>query len=269
MIARLLSTIQSDGLAGIFYRIRWRYFSARLVSARWLNWKVIRSSYGPYVIDDRGDYTSFVNVVGGHGDFLSEKLKRASSPFVFWDIGANHGLFTLIAARNPLCVSVVSFEPIKRTMSFLRGNAILNGVEEKIVFIEKAVSSTSGIQEISLISGHSGSGSLRPSVGQAYDKKFKIVTMDGRELVELLRDTNESIFCKIDVEGHEPQVVEQLLSQPEISKRLSALFIECDENWFDVEDLMANLTRSGFSLEKVGRGTHYDLFAYRLPEGRS
>jgi FkbM family methyltransferase len=223
----------------------------------------VRSVYGPYLIDDRGDYTHFVNVIGGHGNFLADRLKKLSKPFVFVDIGANQGIFSLIAANNANCTSVFSFEPVGRIMSFLRGNAVLNGVEDKICFVEKAVSSDSGAQEIFYISGHSGSGSLRNSPGDIYDQKLTIATINGKELAELLGESKQEIFCKIDVEGHEPQVVQELLSQPEISKRLTTLFIECDESWFDVSKLIERLKNEGFVIEKVGRGAHFDVFAYR------
>lgn len=153
-------------------------------------------------------------------------------------------------------------------MSFLRGNATLNGVEERINFIEKAVSSESGARDIFLISGHSGSASLRSSIGEAYDKKLTIATMNGKELANLLNETKEAIFCKIDVEGHEPQVVKQLLSQPTVAARLSEMFIECDENWFDVSELIDRLRGEGFAIEKVGDGGHFDIFATRSPELR-
>lgn len=268
MLKRIFAAVNNDGISGIIYSLSWRLSWARLHVARLLSWKVLRSSYGPYLIDNHGDYTFFVNMVGGHGKFLSEQLRKASEPFIFMDIGANQGIFSLIAAKNPNCISVLSFEPVGRTMSFLRGNAVLNAVENKINFIEKAVSSESGTQEIKLISGHSGSGSLRTSTGKNYDQRMTIETMNGEDLADLLTETKEEIFCKIDVEGHEPQVLQELLSQPKIAKRLSTLFVECDENWFDVSKFIKRLEREGFKIEKVGRGSHFDIFATRSSDMR-
>jgi FkbM family methyltransferase len=263
MIKKILLMLKQDGLKDVSYKLRWRYFAFRIFLARILNKRVISSYYGIKLLDDPGDYTFFANAVGGHGDFLFKKILDESSPFIFLDIGANQGVYSLIAARNSSCTAVFSFEPLKRTMSYLRANAILNKVEHKIDFIESAISSSSGSKEIAFIAGHSGSGSLRSAVGNSYKHKSIISTIDGKVVAALIKKTSEPLICKIDVEGHEPEVVEQLLMQLDITKRLKALFIECDEEWYDVAKLMTNLKNAGFYLEKIGQGTHYDLYAWR------
>src|SRR3546814_17369148 len=64
-----------------------------------------------------------------YGRDLSGFLAAQDSPFAFVDIGANKGLYSLLAARNPQCARVIAFEPGAATFALLRDNISLNGLE--------------------------------------------------------------------------------------------------------------------------------------------
>ena len=47
-----------------------------------------------------------------YGRALSDYLAAQDHAFSFIDIGANQGLYSLLAAQNPYCKAVVAFEPV-------------------------------------------------------------------------------------------------------------------------------------------------------------
>lgn len=55
--------------------------------------------------------------------------------------------------------------------------------------------------------------------------------------------------------------MQKLLSRPEIKRILSSVFIECYESRFDVSKPIESLEQEGFMIEKVGDGSHFDIFA--------
>ena len=64
------------------------------------------------------------------------------APFVFIDIGANMGLFSLVAARRAACERVVAVEPIPETATLLERNIALNDAGHRIAVLRGAVADT-------------------------------------------------------------------------------------------------------------------------------
>jgi hypothetical protein len=72
---------------------------------------VVRSTYGPLLYNTPGDRT-FELCVNGYGPFVAKVIEGWEDEFLFLDIGANLGLFSLLAARNPHCRQAIAFEPL-------------------------------------------------------------------------------------------------------------------------------------------------------------
>ena len=74
-------------------RIRWMVL---------LHKSVIYSAYGIPLAMNSGDKTFEFYVSGAYGKYYWERLSNIKEQFVFLDIGANQGLYTVCAAHNPL-----------------------------------------------------------------------------------------------------------------------------------------------------------------------
>jgi FkbM family methyltransferase len=165
----------------------------------------VRSTYGPHLLNTPGDRT-FELCARGYGPFVAEVIASLDRPFVFLDIGANLGLFSLLAARNPHCEKVVAVEPLPAAFRSLEANIARNGAT-KIEPIRGAVVTTDEAETyLSFDPRHSGMSrivSARPDAVCA--PVISARTLDG-----LVQTPASAVIAKIDVEGSEVDVVSTL-----------------------------------------------------------
>ena len=181
------------------------------------------------------------------------------------DIGANQGLYTICAARNPKNLMSYAFEPVPDTFDFLEKNIALNRVAPKCSLVKKAISDTCSLEEISTNANHSGAASLAEQNGLNLNahSTIQIETIDGAALDALFQHKNTPVVVKIDVEGFELTVVQQLI-KTSFAEMITEIFYEIDENWTDPKEIEKLLGSIGFEVfEKIGVGSHYDVLALR------
>ena len=135
---------------------------------------------------------------------LARLLRRGN---VFYDVGANVGFFSLIAAKlvGPTgCV--YCFEPVAENAASTRGNARLNKLQN-ITLFDVAAGRTSGNAEL-LLTAWDGGSSLATSTVKPLEplstRNVRVVAMDDMIREEKLRLPD---FVKIDVEGVELDVL--------------------------------------------------------------
>ncbi len=222
----------------------------------------VRSRYGVLMRANWQDATFNMCYAGGYGTALADLITERNDDFLFLDIGANQGLYSLLAAKNPNCQQAYAFEPVVQTFNLLRDNIALNGFQARITPVQAAVSDTAGSATITLRAAHSGAASLENTALVRGGTAETIRTINIFDLDALLRPEG-SILVKIDVEGHEAVVIDQLM-QSQHRQRIVAIFYEVDENWNDPAALEAALRHGGFSrFVRHGDGTHYDVLALR------
>ena len=119
----------------------------------------------------------------------------------FYDIGANIGYFSLIAALVNPDLHVTSFEPHPKLHPILLENIQVNNLG--IVHQPIAVSDEVGEQQF-FITKSDMSGSLVDGFRETLDK----VTVPSTSVDHYVKQNppNKSLLVKIDVEGHEPSV---------------------------------------------------------------
>jgi FkbM family methyltransferase len=135
---------------------------------------------------------------------------------VFFDVGANVGFFSMIAARlvGP-SGRVIAFEPVPSNVAVIRENARLNGFQH-VQIVEQAVYRESGRSELAL-ADYAG-GAMLAAIGRPPDDS-------GRTLQVATTSLDDAVFgaglpaprlIKIDVEGAELDVLigmERLLKE--------------------------------------------------------
>lgn len=222
----------------------------------------IRCVDGPLMQANWSDLTFRFCVKGAYGSFYINYLRSITHPFVFIDIGANQGFYTLVAFGNKRCVRFVSFEPNPRIFPLLVANVRKNAVPAEC--FEIAISDQDGLRTFAAQSDHSGTGSL--SLGESRQNIAGSLQVECRDHVfldKIFIDIDVPKVVKVDVEGHEPTVVSQLIKS-RFWPSVCSLYVEVNEarkgvRWID--DLLKN---QGLLLQhKNGTGYQYDLLYVR------
>lgn len=155
--------------------------------------------------DEAGGVISMVNMLGRYDfnnmHFVQSVLSRASAP-VFFDVGANIGAYTLIASEVP-GVRVVSLEPIPAAYAKLQRNVELNG-REGVTMLPVAAGSARG--ELRMTCDHASVFNRVVTEDHAGEGTMVVAV----ETLDTVRDRTglTPTVIKIDVEGHEPAVLE-------------------------------------------------------------
>jgi FkbM family methyltransferase len=142
------------------------------------------------------------------GPVQQAMVRHLQSGNVFYDIGANMGFFSLIAAKLVGPTGFVNaFEPVAENATSIRENVHLNGFSN-INTCEVAVGSASGQAELLLTDWDGGStlasSSVKPSEPVSR-RSVRVVALDDFIAEKNLRPPN---FVKIDVEGLELEVMQ-------------------------------------------------------------
>lgn len=132
------------------------------------------------------------------GTYERDKQQRfwaaASTARVIFDVGANVGFYTLLAATAPTRPTVFAFEPAPRNVAFLERHLSLNGLDA-VKVIEAAVSDRAGTVRFA-----SGPNASMGHIADDGGLQVTAVTLD-----DLLLDGTVAApdLMKIDVEGAE------------------------------------------------------------------
>lgn len=223
----------------------------------------VRSAYGVRMVPNWQDTTFRYCIFGTYGRDLADLLLGQREDFMFVDIGANQGLYSLIAAQNAKCRKIIAFEPVPATHARLAANVALNGGAERTVLHRLAIADSVGDVTIRVAEGHTGTATLAGrEETQPVSKGVSIKTIDA-PLVDPLLAGDLPMFVKIDVEGLEAVVIAELAQTANFG-RVQAIFYEVDDRWASARQIEGLLRGAGFTrFVKYGRGHHYDVLASR------
>lgn len=188
-----------------------------------------------------------------YSNMLWQALAKRSD--VILDIGANTGVYTLLAkAANPE-VKVYSFEPVRNTFKILQENIALNNCSN-VTLINDAISDKEGeaefydmkdsiLYEASLEKAHVDALKHDRSRFTSYKVKIvpltKVIEEHKIEKIDLL---------KVDVETHEPPVIAGMgeylqkyqpillieILNEDVAKRLTPYFNSDDYVFYDIDE---------------------------------
>jgi len=224
-----------------------------------------RSVYGVQMWPNWGDRTFAYCQYGTYGPYLADLLAGIERPFCFLDIGANQGLYSLIAARNPNAKRIIALEPVGDTHRLLAANLALAGLEGRAQALNVGLSNEAGTHLITVNPVHSGQATLESHLeGRDLCRTITVELVTMAEL-EAHLPLDLPLFVKIDVEGHEPVIIEELLASRHAS-RVLGIFYEHDNRWTDNAAIAHALYHAGFAkLRRYGRGKHFDVLAGPSP----
>jgi FkbM family methyltransferase len=179
------------------------------------------------------------------------------------DVGANVGVYAILAARSTLTGKVLAFEPDPTNFSLLQDNILANQMHNITAF-QIALSDSTGVTTLWLNPGsnrgkHSLSRANAASDDPVADSEVRGVQVKTDTLDSIVRDAGlEGLdVLKIDVEGGEPLVLRgatQTLANP----RLTALFMELwpkgiERVGDDAYSTLVHLREHGFGFHVIER----------------
>jgi len=156
---------------------------------------------------------------------------------IFWDIGANIGLYSIYSVLKNDNVSTISFEPSTSNLRVLSRNISINNLENKIKILSAPLSNKEN-QFLTMNEGDFIEGGALNTFGENYDfagnlfdskMKYKILGTTIKNLLDnnILEIPN---YIKIDVDGIEHLILEGAGKYLK-DKKIKSLSIEINENF--------------------------------------
>ncbi len=173
----------------------------------------------------------------------------------FWDLGANVGVFSLLAAKKGH--RVLAFEPAAVNYFVLAKNVALNAFDERVTFLNIALSDTSCLNILHMsnldIGGAQHSFAIADSKEGKAARGFKQACL-GYSIDDLLKVHNLPFpsHIKIDVDGIEDRIVagaKATLRDP----RLKSVLVEINSDAAHAL-ISRELEQAGFIWVKPSRG---------------
>lgn len=212
---------------------------------RWLNWQLrSRFARGFLVVPFANGIRLKVKtgMTGATGNIYCGLHEFESMAFVlhllrpgdlFIDVGANVGTYSLLAASRGS--QSLAFEPVEETRSYFDQNVKINGFET-IITISNVVLS----DKIGTIKMSTELDTVNHVVNERKEKSIKTAVMNCETLDRAITGGNP-VMIKIDVEGHEPQVLSGALG---VLRKESLLAVIMEVN---AQEAHEKIIKSGFN----------------------
>ncbi|MFC1864248.1 FkbM family methyltransferase [Chloroflexota bacterium] len=200
---------------------------------------------------------------GTREEVQTRLMKQLVRPgMVVADIGANIGYYVLIEATIVgETGKVYAMEPVPQNYELLCKNMRENNYDNIVETYSCAISDVCGTRKIA-VTKQSNLATILTSEDEMseYAKKAlklgteRTLDVETITLDKFLEDKGQVDFIRMDVEGHEVEIVRGMLDTLKNSRIGTRLFIEIHPNLFDkprakMEEIMQNLIRSGFEMK--------------------
>jgi len=195
----------------------------------------------------------------GEEEIISDLLSELRPEDVFYDIGANVGMYSCFVAPRLPGDQVVAFEPHPVNVSTLRENLELNDLDVQIEQCGLTDRETEG--ELAVSSDQSGEG--RHSLAVSNDEETLPISLRRGDSMIQNGQVPEPTVLKIDVEGAEVGVLEGLRTALQSSCRLCYVEVHPDRmSNYDstTDDLRSLFEECGFDLETIGQRKDDEYF---------
>lgn len=228
---------------------------------------VMASRYGPAIRVHRHDFTNRAAIFGLYGDEIAQWVRTLRPGDVFIDVGANTGVFSLLASTTMGRGTVFAFEPNPRLFRDLCFNVEVNGCAGIFPF-NIALSDRTGTFGLVHNAGHTGGAALHDLKGVSPEARRPdesiVLAVAPKEIGAMLQAAEGRRVCvKVDVEGHELNVLRGL-AEAGLLARAAWVVVEIDPSYLgrfgagadEIYDLMrsANLRPT----KGLGTAEHYD-----------
>ena len=178
---------------------------------------------------------------------------------IFYDIGANVGVYTIYAGVSKTDLKIFAFEPTYFNYSLLNKNIFINKLDATVSALCVALSDRNALDYIYMPEVIDGAAMVNFGSNLDYNKeKFDPTFKQGSlafSLDYLVTEFNMPIpnYIKIDVDGLEKEIIHgalQTLKNPAVK----SILIELNENIKDDMELLNTIKECGFSTVSKKQG---------------
>ena len=199
---------------------------------------------------------------GEYGRIVSDHLSTIPNGDIFLDIGANHGVFSLMVALQKPKSTVISFEPNPFIYRSFLHNITLNKLRNIVPF-HGAVGPDDGLVCLAFDPLHSGKAHV--SDDASADLRVPIFNPARMPVLSQIVE-GKTVHVKIDVDVFEMNVLLALMKAPWFGN-VKTLVLEIDEvnlNKFghSVQNIYEALANFGYSHKFGEQKKHYDEIFY-------
>jgi FkbM family methyltransferase len=221
----------------------------------------LRSKYGVWLTPAFDDATFRFALYGTYGRFITEIIENLPRDTGFLDIGANQGIFSLVAGRH-LNGTIFSFEPHPTLFCLLVRNLKLNGLANVVPVCAAVGPDAEDFISLRFDRQHTGSTEVKPYVGRG--SQTSTALMIGTETFSsIARHMGNQCLVKIDTEGYELFVLRALFDS-KLTANISGIIVELSNSMHSSDELVSiyhYLRERGFSEVSRSRDSeHYDAF---------
>jgi FkbM family methyltransferase len=180
---------------------------------------------------------------------------------IFWDIGANVGLYSCYAAKRRDC-RVFAFEPSVFNLELLARNLFINGLTERVTIVPLPLSDSLVINRLNMTSTEWGGAMSTFAQSDGHDGEamqtvfeYPTIGLSMVDAVELLKIPQPD-YIKMDVDGIEHLILKG--GMPILAKT-KGILIEINDK-FDTQASEASsyLQAAGFSLKEKRHADYFD-----------
>ncbi len=182
-----------------------------------------------------------------------------NDPVVFWDIGANVGVYSLYAALRPN-VQVLAFEPGAASYWALNRNIELNGMDDRITTLPAALCGDTKIDKLNM--ANTDPGGSKHGFGVMVDQLDNVIGVKFRQggigfsLDDLVRLFSLPLptHLKLDVDGLEPDILRggrNMLLAPTVR----SVIVEIEGSETRSRELTALMADAGFVPRSTPKGS--------------
>ena len=186
-----------------------------------------------------------------------DSFKKFNGKIVFWDIGANIGIYSLYAAAIHNKISVFSFEPSIKNLLPLLKNILINKLFKKINIINNPISNTSLVLE-NMFEKSLDEGSALNFFNTKKDNKgkkhnnnigYKLLSLNIDELIKR-KSIEIPNYIKIDVDGNEHLILKGA-NKTLNNKKIKEIYIEINQKYYQQKKVILDiLKRKKFKIVK-------------------
>jgi len=194
-------------------------------------------------IDDGGISNGLFHSGEREKAFVSILKETITDGMVCIDLGANIGHTTLLMLREVgESGFVYAVEPDPHNCQILQSNIKENKFENRCELNACAISDKSGTMDFWISSRPNVGGFRRPSSAV---KSIPMITYD---LGSFLKERRHPNFIKMDVEGHEPKILEGGFDYFSSNKLTTHFLIEVHPIWYNPDNDFAAILRKYYSI---------------------